>query len=209
MRRIVPTPALTILALVLALPSCGDDNSSSLSVTCTANPGSGRAPLPVAFTGVASGGNGSYAFSWSFSDGAGGAQADVSRLFLTPGVYTATLEARSGSQRATCNTSVSAQAAPAPAPVNNAAPLPRFKVSPNPPTGKAPLTVDFNACMTSDAEGNPILFTFDVGDGPYESGHCRKEHTYRTRGTYQAKVCVNDGFAGHADQCQSYSVSVN
>ena len=89
------------------------------------------------------------------------------------------------------------------------APLAHFKVSPNPPTGKAPLTVDFNACLTSDPNGDAIVFTFDVGDGPYESGHCRHEHTYRTAGTYQAKICVNDGFAGHADQCQSYSVSVN
>jgi len=207
MRRIGSGSA--ILALALALASCGDDNSSSLSVTCSASPGSGRAPLPVEFTGQASGGNGSYVYSWSFGDGAGASTATASRLFGVPGVYTATLEARSGSQTAVCNTSVNAQAAPVPAPAANAAPVPRFKISPNPATGKAPFTVDFNACQTSDANGDPIVFTFDVGDGPYESQHCRREHTYRTKGTYDTKICVNDGFAGHADQCQSYVVSVS
>jgi PKD repeat protein len=201
---------LTVLVFAVALASCGDDKSSTLSATCTANPGSGRAPLPVDFTAQVSGGNGSYTYSWSFSDGAGGGQPDVSRLFLTPGVYTATFEARSGNQRATCNTSVTAQAVPVPPPASNGAPLAHFKTNPSPPSGKLPLTVEFNACLTSDPNGDPILFTFDVGeDGPDESGHCRKEHTYRKKGTYQAKVCVNDGMAGHADQCQSYSVVVN
>ncbi len=199
-----------ILAFALTLSSCdGDDNASSLGVSCSASPGSGRAPLPVEFTGQASGGSGSYVYSWSFSDGAGSAAPNVSRLFGIPGVYSAVLEARSGSQRATCTTSVTAQAVPAPSPANNVAPLPRFKINPNPPSGKAPLTVDFNACMTTDPEGDRILFIFDVGDGPYESHHCRREHTYRTAGRYNTSICVNDGFAGHADQCQTYTVSVN
>jgi len=90
----------------------------------------------------------------------------------------------------------------------NRPPTAHFKTNPSPTTGRAPLTVDFNACQSADPDGDRLLFRFDVFDGLYDSNHCRREHTYRTPGTYRAKVCVTDEFPGHEDICQSYDVTV-
>jgi hypothetical protein len=103
---------------------------------------------------------------------------------------------------------VTARAVTPPALPPNTPPSARFKTNPSPPTGRAPLTVDFNACLSVDPDGDRLLFRFDMFDGLYDSGHCRREHTYRTPGTFLAKVCVTDEFPGHADICQSYTVTV-
>lgn len=45
-------------------------------------------------------------------------------------------------------------------------------------------------------------------DGFYDSLHRRREHTYRSSGIFQTKVCVTDDYPGHAEICQGYTVSV-
>jgi PKD repeat protein len=136
--------------------------------------------------------------------------ATVSRTYTAPGVYNAGAEVRAGGRSSSCNVTITAQVAPRATPSlgPNAAPLARFKINPNPPTGDRPLTVDFNACQSSDPDGDRLLFRFDVFDGLYDSLHCRREHTYRTAGSFETKVCVTDDFPGHADICQSYTVTV-
>lgn len=202
------------LAAALALSACEDGDSPSgasgaLSVSCAATPASGLVPLTVRFEATPSGGGGSYATSWSFGDGTAASDPAATRTFATPGVYSATAEVRSGSQRASCGVTVTAQA-PARAPLPaNAAPVARFKTNPDPPSGRAPLTVVFNACQSSDPDGDPLVFRFDVFDGLFDTGHCRREHTYRTRGSYRARICVTDAFPGREDQCQSYTVVVS
>ena len=206
--------ALFAVALALILPACGGDDDSpssssgALSVSCSATPTSGAVPLTVQFSATVSGGGTAPALSWAFGDGTAASEATATRTYGTPGTYAASVEVRSGGQRASCNVTINAQTPPrAPLPAN-APPVARFKTNPSPPTGSRPLTVEFNACQSSDPNGDRLLFRFDVFDGLYDSGHCRREHTYRTAGTYQAKACVTDDFPGHEDICQAYTVTV-
>src|SRR5262245_30950163 len=209
------TRRLRALALVLALSplsGCGDDDgpSGASGVTCSATPTNGVVPLVVQFTASATSDDDDAAplVSWSFGDGAAASVASVSRTYIAPGTYTAVAEVRSGSHSSSCSVTVTARPAPAPSLAPNRPPTAKFKTSPSPTSGSAPLTVDFNACQSSDPEGDRLLFRFDVFDGLYDSSHCRREHTYRSAGTYEAKVCVTDEYPGHEDICQSYTVTV-
>ena len=203
------------LGLAVALVGCDDDDSPSgasdgLSVACNATPTSGVVPLAVQFSATVSGADDDTtpSISWSFGDGSGASVATATRTYLAPGTYAATAEVRARGRTASCNVSVTARGLTPAALPPNRPPAAHFKTNPSPTAGRAPLTVDFNACQSVDPDGDPLLFRFDVFDGLYDSSHCRREHTYRTPGTYRAKVCVTDDFAGHEDICQSYTVSV-
>ena len=203
------------LALGLALTGCDDDDSPSsssgaLSVACNAAPTSGVVPLAVQFSATVTGADDDSvpSISWSFGDGTGASVPAATRTYIAPGTYAATAEARADGHKASCNVTVTARAVTPAALPPNRPPAAHFKTNPNPPAGRAPLTVDFNACQSVDPDGDRLLFRFDVFDGLYDSGHCRREHTYRTPGTYRTMVCVTDDFAGHEDICQSYTVTV-
>lgn len=206
---------LFAVALGLVLPACDDDGSpssasGSLGVSCAATPTSGTVPLAVQFSATITGaGESSPVLIWSFGDGTGASDLTATRTYIAPGVYNATAEVRAGGRRSSCNVTVTAQAPARPAARPNAPPVAHFKTNPSPPTGPAPLTVDFNACQSSDPDGDRLTFRFDVFDGFYDTGHCRREHTYRTKGTYTAKICISDDFPGHEDICQAYTVTVN
>ena len=206
--------ALFAVALALILPACGGDDDSpsgssgSLNVGCSATPTSGTVPLTVQFSATVTGGGTAPVLSWSFGDGTAASEATATRTYIAPGVYGASVDVRSGGQRSSCNVTINAQAPPRPALRPNSPPVARFKTNPSPPNGSRPLTVEFNACQSSDPDGDPLTFRFDVFDGLFDTGHCRREHTYRAAGTYQAKICINDDFPGHADICQLYTVTV-
>jgi PKD repeat protein len=203
-------------ALCVVTPGCEDDDDSdgptgssrALTLSCSAEPTSGRVPLAVAFKAMPSGGSGNYVVSWSFGDGSGASVLEQTRTYLAPGVYTATAEVVSGSQRASCSLTITAQAVPAPPPAPNASPVGVFKTSPSPPTGSKPLTVTFNACQSSDPDGDRIFFLFDVGEGRglEPGGTCRRTHVYRVAGSFSARVCITDNAPGRADVCQGYTV---
>jgi len=175
------------LAIALAVASCGCDDddegspsssSGGLEVSCSATPTAGPVPLTVQFSATISGaGEGSPVLSWSFGDGTAASVATAARTYIAPGVYNAGAEVRSGGRRSSCNVTITAQSPPRPALPPNAPPVARFKTNPNPPAGTRPLTVDFNACQSSDPDGDRLLFRFDVFDGLYDSHHCRREHT--------------------------------
>jgi PKD domain-containing protein len=104
----------------------------------------------------------------------------------------------------TCSKSSSptATATPSPAPPT-VAPLPPtttlvantfpdFKVRPNPPQGSAPLLVNFNLCPSAGPVTDPVVFSYEFGDGEVLPGPpCRREHVY-ARGHYTANMCVSD-----------------
>jgi PKD repeat protein len=201
---------LAVAAVLASLPvACSNDASPAsaplpLSLTCSATPATGVAPLTVAFLATASGGATGNQFSWSFGDGTSSGALNTSHVYAQPGNFNATATVTAAGETTSCSKSIVAQAAP-----TNRPPVAVFTVTPNPPKGKAPFDVTFGACPSSDPDGDPLVFTFDVGDGPEQQAHCRKDHTYRSPGTYKAKVCVNDGYPGHPDQCQSYTVVVS
>jgi PKD domain-containing protein/Big-like domain-containing protein len=53
-----------------------------------------------------------------------------------------------------------------------------LKTNPDPPTGKSPLTVNFDLCSSTDPDGDPLSYFFDFGDGTQTSGACSVSHTY-------------------------------
>ncbi len=58
-------------------------------------------------------------------------------------------------------------------------------------SGQAPLKVAFSAEGSSDADGDPLTYDWDFGDGTTASGE-RAEHTYTANGTYTATVTAGD-----------------
>jgi PKD repeat protein len=71
-----------------------------------------------------------------------------------------------------------------------------------PTTGSAPLTVNFDGTGSSDPEGSPLTYAWDLdGDGAYDdSTASRPTYTYTASGSYAAKLRVTDsgGLSGTA-----------
>jgi large repetitive protein len=204
-----------LLAFLVVVPlGCGSNDAAptapvlqDLKLTCSAAPISGPAPLLVQFFATPTGGNGVHAVSWSFGDGGSSNDANPARLYTRVGSYNASVEVNSGAYKANC--SVAAITVQTPTLKPNSPPRLSFKLNPSPATGTKPFVVELNGCPSSDPEGDPILFIFDVGDGRRrEATYCRREHTYETAGTFQASLCITDGYPGHSEVCDSHTVTV-
>jgi PKD repeat protein len=81
----------------------------------------------------------------------------------------------------------------------NSPPAAVFTASPG--VGTAPLTVNFNASGSSDADGEIVGYDWEFGDGNVGTG-ALASHTYQSTGTYAARLTVHDdtGASGHAIQ---------
>jgi len=81
----------------------------------------------------------------------------------------------------------------------NSPPAAVFTASPR--VGTAPLTVNFNASGSSDADGEIVGYDWDFGDGSVGTD-ALASHTYQSKGTYTARLTVRDdaGASGHATQ---------
>jgi glucose/arabinose dehydrogenase len=64
----------------------------------------------------------------------------------------------------------------------------------SPTSGPAPLTVNFDGSGSSDPDGNPITYSWDLnGDGVYgDSTVAKPTYTYSTPGTYVVRLKVTD-----------------
>jgi glucose/arabinose dehydrogenase len=71
---------------------------------------------------------------------------------------------------------------------------PRAVATANPTSGPAPLTVQFTGSGSSDPDGDPITYSWDLnGDGTYgDSTAANPSFTYPTAGTFQARLRVTD-----------------
>ena len=76
----------------------------------------------------------------------------------------------------------------------------------NPTTGAAPLTVAFDGTGSSDPDGNPLTYAWDLdGDGAYDdSTATQPSYTYTTTGGYTASLRVTDS-PGASD---TYSITI-
>jgi glucose/arabinose dehydrogenase len=86
----------------------------------------------------------------------------------------------------------------------SAAPTARATATPNPPSGQAPLTVNFNGSSSSDPSGTSLSYAWDLdGDGAYDDSTLQQpSFTYTTAGDYNVdlKVTNNQGASDTLDQ---------
>jgi PKD repeat protein len=75
-------------------------------------------------------------------------------------------------------------------------------------SGAAPLTVNFDASASSDPDGDPLTYAWDLdGDGTFGDGTTAKvSRTYTANGTYTATLRVSDGRGG--SQTTSRTITV-
>jgi hypothetical protein len=202
-----------------------------LALQCAAVPPGGAAPLSVAFTLDVQNAPGSLAFDIAYGDGARSSDPDARHVYSAAGEYVASITLSSGSQTARCSVPIAVSAAPSPTPTgDNGWPNASFRTTPaavgSAIAGKAPLTVQFNMCRSSDPEDNPLYFRMDLdGDGAYEffgptGADCRHEAVYAA-GTRSVTLCVTDfdcpadaascpdlpRYRIHPYQCQGYTVT--
>jgi len=62
----------------------------------------------------------------------------------------------------------------------------------SPTSGLTPLVVNFDASASSDPDGDPLVFSWDFGDGVTLDSGSTTSHTYTVDGTYNATVRVAD-----------------
>jgi glucose/arabinose dehydrogenase/type 1 glutamine amidotransferase len=63
-------------------------------------------------------------------------------------------------------------------------------------SGKAPLKATFSSAGTEDADGDPLTYAWDFGDGG-TSTEANPAYTYKKNGTYSATLTVSDGTGRH------------
>ena len=71
---------------------------------------------------------------------------------------------------------------------------PTARISANPTTGAAPLTVAFDGSGSTDPEGRPLTYSWDLnGDGTFgDAASPTTSYTYTSSGTYTASLRVTD-----------------
>ena len=62
-----------------------------------------------------------------------------------------------------------------------------------PPSGVAPLTVNFSGVGSSDPDGDQLSYAWDFGDGSAQQTGQTATHTYADSGSYTARLTVSDG----------------
>jgi glucose/arabinose dehydrogenase/PKD repeat protein len=66
----------------------------------------------------------------------------------------------------------------------------------SPRAGSVPLTVQFSGAGSTDADGDPLSYTWDFGDGSPTQAGSEVSHTYTQSGTFTATLQVTDGRGG-------------
>jgi hypothetical protein len=197
--------------------------SPALSAGGSAQPASGGAPLTVSFALTVAGAVGPFQVAVSYGDGQSGARPDQPHTYGATGTYTAAFDVTTATQSARCSTlvTVAPSASSSPSPSPNQPPVPVFKSVPAATgtslVGRAPFSVRWNMCATSDPDSDLLWFLYDFdGDGRFDQqgttgANCRTDHVYAS-GTWYTKLCLHDVDAAyaqlHANQCRIYTVTV-
>jgi len=202
----VVTATRTITIITAGEPSYG---VAPLEVKYTVSVTSGRAPLTAEFEAIASGGRPPYSYSWDFEgDGVRDSFSQhVIWVYSSPGpnpdpdqhpgeyYYTPSLTVTDnrGVQVSTLD-DINRDGVPDWSVKVNVAPPSTLSpyLRANPPTGQAPISVEF----TGGASGGqpPYEFRWDFGDGQFTdwSAEATIEHVYLDPGTYMVRLTVRD-----------------
>jgi YVTN family beta-propeller protein len=158
----------------------------------SASPLSGTAPLLVSFDGTASSDpeGDPLTYSWNFGDGSSGTGALVDHSYTAAGNYTVRLTVQDGN-----GGSGTAQIPVSVLPEGGANQWPVAAFSASPLSGVAPLTVSFDATASSDADGDPLTYLWDFGDGGANTG-ALDNHVFNSAGRYTVALTVDDGNGG-------------
>jgi large repetitive protein len=126
-------------------------------------------------------------YRWDFSDRTEPLQGvEVSRRFENPGIYTVKLTVTDDSGAVNASASAETRVAINHAPVAHA--------GDNIETNAT--TISFDGSNSVDADGDPLTYAWDFGDGNKASG-ARVTHTYKEGGNYTVQLVVDDGKGLH------------
>jgi outer membrane protein OmpA-like peptidoglycan-associated protein len=150
-----------------------------MAVSASADKASGTVPMNVEYMSSVTGGCPPYTYAWDFGDGNNSAEQNPRHTYEGTGNYTASLTATDAKGNVAVGSfAVTAECAPLDA-----------KVTANPPSGDAPLTVKFQAAATGGCP--PLAYAWDFGDGQ-TSTEQNPTHTYQTEGSMTPSLTVTD-----------------
>ncbi len=123
-------------------------------------------------------------FRWTFGDTSAVAETcEATRNFAKPGTYSARLTVTdgSGALNGTAEDTVAIR-------INE-----RPVASAGPDIVRGTTTVDFDGSASADADGDPLTYLWNFGDGSPTAGGPRVTHSYAQGGSYPVTLTVNDG----------------
>lgn len=160
-----------------------------VNVQPIANPGgpyTGEPGVALVFDGSGSSDPNSDAltYSWDFGDGAMGTGVAPSNTYAADGQYTVSLTVNDG----TVDSLVVTTTATITTPPDNSAPV----ADPGGPyAGTSGVAVDFDGTGSTDADGDPLTYAWNFGDGTTGTSPT-PSHVY-SAGTYEVRLVVSDG----------------
>jgi PKD repeat protein len=122
-------------------------------------------------------------YAWDFGDGNTGNGAAPGHAYATLGTFTVTLVVSDGIE----------SSAPVSTTVTITNRVPAASVG-GPYSGTRGVAVAFDGSASTDADGDPLTFAWDFGDGATGTGPA-PSHAYAAFGTYVVTLVVNDGDA--------------
>ena len=176
------------IGIEVSTPSPTSPSNIPPAAVLSASPTSGEAPLAVTFdaSGSTDPDGAISSYTWDFGDGTTGTGDTISHTYSPAGSYEAVLVV-TDDQGATDVTGQSV--------VVNGVSLanqpPEASFSALPVSGEAPLTVNFDAAASADADGIIGSYVWDFGDGGSDTG-LTATHVYADAGDYLATLTVED-----------------
>ena len=167
-------------------PDGGDTDTPTADIDFELSNEEGFAPLTVDFDGSGSSDpNGdALTYSWDFGNGETSSLVSPTITFDEVGSYNVSLTVSDGvNTSAPVNVTIEAKD-------DNVAPV--AVLSAEPSSGIAPITVDFDASDSSDANGDDLTYAWDFGDGTTGTG-ITTSHEYAEVGQYNVTLTVSDG----------------
>ena len=191
MRTLLPMVLLALLGTACSPESATSAVSPELTLTATAT--EGPAPLRVQFVTEAVGFSANAAnYAWTIAGSSFAGGPNRSFTFREPGRYEVAVTLRDGEHENRAAATIVVSAPPTPEADNTP---PTIELSASFTQGRAPLTVVFRAVAT-DADGDPLTYAWDFGNGQTADTGVQQTRTYRDAGSYTASVTVMDGRGG-------------